>query len=411
MPSRLQTTDVSVIHGLREELGREKKHHIETRERLQEARRIARTYQTALLDLQRAGVRSMQSAPQTDIDQVQMIGIRRTNGRSRAVACDGATVLYTEFARAPFEQRLCRAEINRLNHVTTSPHTCAKRINALAVCQHRDLSRYIALASADRKVTVLNPSLQLAAEFSVSAMPTSAIWLSTPHHLAVGLLDGEVSIFDIRNPSCAPVLRPQVADNGWRVVHSLAEVNTDDGSTLLAGAPCGVVMISSSGIVQDVDVGGSPIAGISSNGGLLLVAKKHDKPHFSIHDGLEMTPSETPKLGKRIGEVLSGYKHDTTFIQPVILPGKGDTKGSIVACPDMAADHGVATWGFRRDGVEGERWVSQSAVGVNAAAIRAVACAGIPPTARIVGLPERVRGIFATVSDDSVRVFSAGRYR
>ncbi|KAI0557864.1 WD40/YVTN repeat-like containing protein [Gracilaria domingensis] len=449
LPSRLAVSDVSEIQRMRDELQREKVAHEITKRKYEETKTLAKMYRKEIRNLSRHGKPSVQTFghennPQRGepVDNVRLVSVHRTAGASVAVAVDqDASYLFNE--RVPgdgLRHRVGRIDIGRPNVPVHSPHAAKKRINCIEICRHTNRAdhRHIAVASTDNSVSILTPNLQHATTLRLPRIPLSCSWLSSrPHLIAVGLISGEVLMYDIRNTSTHMYESVLSRNQGFRAVHSLEEVKLDDpqkSSAVMAASPLGVYGISFDGYVgtpnvyevkngtsedwapTSFTVSGSMIAVAAKRRGLAGCASQEMGCSLSIYRGL-IREGLHFKFGLSLGEPVYISSQNVPFVYCGIVEGNEDCSDTILAYPDKNAQDKLSVWAYKRDTVNGgSRWKGQDVVSemetqaLGNADVKAAAGLRLPPSARISGVPDGSRGVFVSVGGDVIRVFAAGKY-
>ncbi|PXF44113.1 E3 ubiquitin-protein ligase RFWD3 [Gracilariopsis chorda] len=447
LPSRLEASDVSEVQRLREQLTKEKTSHERTKMKLEETKRLAKTYRAEIKSLQRHKKSSIQTfgnekPPDNDdcSTAVRLISVYKTLGASVSVALDqDATYLFNErVSPAGTRHRIGRVDIGRPQTALHSPHTIEKRVNSIEIC--RDTSRadfrHISIASTDCKVYILASNLQHATTISTPrSIPLSSRWLSCrPNLIAVGMVSGEVFIYDVRQTVTALYGCMLSRDQGARAVHSLHEVYAENTPVVLAASPLGIYGLVFDGYVDRPTV--HPINGLAeslapssltvsdniiavaakgrSNG---LVSSQQLGSSLSVHKGLSKQGPDI-RLGDALGDQIYGNLQTVPFAFGGLVRGADDYAGTILAYPDKLAKDKLSAWTYKKGTNATGRWTEQEVQsqgdGCNSldsvADVRAAVGIRLPRHSRIRGVPEKTRGIFVTVGNDVVRVFAAGKY-
>lgn len=447
LPSRLEASDISEVQRLRAELMKEKTSHERTKMKLEEAKRLAKNYRAEIKNLQRQKKSSVQTfgnekPPDNDdcSTAVRLISVYKTLGASVSVALDqDATYLFNErVSPASPCHRIGRVDIGRPQTALHSPKTIEKRVNSIDIC--RDTSRadfrHISIASTDCKVHILASNLQYATTICTPrSIPLSSTWLSCrPNLLAVGMVSGEVFMYDVRMTVTALYGCMLSRGQGARAVHSLHEVYADSTPVILAASPLGIYGLVFDGYVDRPTV--HPINGLadgwapsslSVSDSIIAVAAKVRSngtvssqqlgSSLSVHKGLSKEGSDI-RLGDALGDHIYGSLQTLPFAFGGLVRGADDYAGTILAYPDKQASDKLSTWTYKKGTNNSGRWVEQEVLSLgegrnssdSVADVRAAVGLRIPSHSRIRGVPERTRGIFVTVGDDMVRVFAAGKY-
>lgn len=277
-PTRLAVVDNSIVENVRSELEKEKKEHSSTKRKLKDAsRRLKQQSSVPSLGepigasssvhnplmfrstvitnsgLQRTGTviplsrAAMAHSPRmlTSVnashetlsgippsrEAVRPMCILDTNGESKALAFDvEGNVLYSE-KRVSGQigggaQKVSFRRLQNPNARSQCRIDFSGRINDIVVCRNLQ-SQYrghVALVHQNKKLHVLNQTLEEAISYDTPGVPMSCWWMrSEPQILIAGLSNGLVCAYDIRMNGAEPLSSRKVQAPNC-AVHSLTEV-------------------------------------------------------------------------------------------------------------------------------------------------------------------------------------------
>lgn len=443
LPTSLETADVSETVRLRKQIQEERTAHEKTKARLQEFKRLARTYREQFRDLQNSLPGYVQTfgcdnahQPKQAKSSVRLISSRRTNGASVSVAFGtDASYLFNERVREnASHHRIGRVDLGRPQAIMHSPKPINNRVNAIEVCVNSQRADYkhIAIVSIDCKVTLLASNLQHASTLRTQAVPLSCTWLSSrPNLIAIGLVSGEVCMYDVRHTSTV-LYKTLLSDfQGARAVHSVEEVYVGSVPVIMAASPLGIFGITFDGYMNSPRVrevrGGVASGWVSSSltaseNMIVVASRKCFSPNevsqtpqcsLSVYKGLVET-EDVLKLDDAVGDRMFVGSQRLPFVFGSLL-GSEDHSDAILAYPDRSAQDKLATWSYNADKAESACWVRQETtcdVGTqtrwqSTAEVRATAGLRMPKSAKVSGMPEGTGGVFVTVGDDIIRVFAS----
>lgn len=433
LPTHLAVSDTSEIEQLKRELSVEKTAHESTKNRLQEYKRLAKSYRDQARVSQSTKGTCVQTfgsttgaALQTGA-RVDIVSVKATNGGTLALAFDATgSFLYTErSSRSEARHHVCRGEVTRPQAISRSSCLLDRNVNLVSVCEdfRRVDYRHVAVAGTDRTIRLLDHNLNMAGEILTPGLPVSCCWLSfRPNLIVCGLISGEVCTYDIRYCMGQPLYKTTVTEGwGWRVVHSLGEMEVDNSKIVVAGLPSGVYGISYDGQrpeVEDIQREGDDLLrGMNMSEGLMVLASRGDEggEKLTVHQGVTRRNGEL-KMGSQIGGALEGFTYNRPLLQSGLLGGDSDGRNAMVVCTDETAGCGITTWTCRRDyeSFRDLRWIRETppaqGFAMDAACyVRRAVGMRLPQRAQLGRRFNDVRGFFACAAGDNVRLFSARR--
>lgn len=428
LPTRFSAADASISESLKKQLDEERKAHNLTKEKLHEKQKLIATLRNSFKELTRRpsssrnGVASFGESTRLE-SQLKLFSSHSTNGESQTAAFDTeARLLFPEKSThgGVTQFRIRRLSFGASSVTSTSPLVFAKRVSYLDVCSKPESNYrgYIATAVGTKKVHVLAPDLQSATQFSTSTQPTSCLWLSSMSHmLAVGHMTGEVCIFDVRFLSNGPVSQANVCDSGWRLVHSLGEIETEchgsERNLLVSGAPKGVFASKLDGHTLEfqklISSSRERVCGMSLMNKLVAVTSQSEEfgGCVAVYEGIRKQ-GDTFVMGNTLGIPKRGLGFDYPFVQAGLIDGDADNRNAVIVCPDSVSGPGFRCWGRAHGRMEQSFWQSMSIAGEDCqdpSTLRGAVGFSFPRSARMDCFPRNCRNIFACFSEERIRLY------
>lgn len=431
IPSRFSTADVSQSATLRTQLEKEEEAHRLTKEKLWKKTEAVNTLRANIRDLSSAnasvsGVRSFGDAARRPPDRLKSLTTMNASVDAQAVTFDAeAHLLFPEkfiMGTAVPRYRIKRCHIGRPLSPMTAPSYFSKKVTSLNVCDVVNSSnyRYIAASVHTRAVHILSPDLQSATHFSTPGIPSSCCWLSSnPYVVAVGMMMGAVCSFDIRHAANGPLYQADIDSDGWRLVHSLAEMRTgrvnEVGTALVAGAPKGVYAACLDGTTPRFQklmaLEADHISGLSVAGELMVVTIRSNfrAGAFVVTQGLRKRDGGL-ELGSRVGTLKHGLSFESPLVPAGITSGEADGRDAVVVCPDAFSSSGIGCWGFAQKEDGSKAWRSLPVEGGADGPVRGCAGFNMPRSSRVDSLPANCKSIFGCYSEERVSVYACGQH-
>lgn len=433
--TRLAATDTSEIQSLQKRIRQETESHEYTKLKLKETRRIADQAIREMKELRKRVPKPVptfggtRGGPAKCTRHPTLLADCNTNGDTVAVAFDNNSgVLFGErmSGSVAVSQRLSRLDIGRCAIAQSSRAVGNRRVNAIAVDTRPSSPshRSVAVADAGRKLTILAPNLNLAANVDCGSSLLSATWLERkPNCVVVGAVDGKVLTYDVRNLAGGQLSSVQLAFGGARGVHSVRECTVNDDLVLLAGTPSGLFGVRYSEglftapIVSDfycADLEGASICSVAVDAGLIAVSSRRRvdgewKSSILLNEGLRWREDGKFTFSATVGKPLQGHSQTLPFEQVGVLGG-GDGGQPMVVAADRNAKGKVRMWNTNRLG-SGSQWKTfeiEQNYDSEGATVRACAAQRLPRRARLDKVPKGTEALFACVTYGSIRLFAAG---
>lgn len=486
-PLQLSVVDSGDLNTLRTELRQERLKSAKLEGRMHELKSAAKTYQKQLGDLKRqraiaiptfaptplagststaalssatrrplhnlqvvssASQQAAQVTPTVSANhRVKMIESRLTNGGSAALAFDAAgSVLYAERstrASSAAKQRLTRVQLRCPTISVQSPTEFQKRVNDLSVCNQTgsNYHKYVAAASSDNKLRILNQGLHTAIEYVTPGMPLSCSWVSSqPHLVMAGLANGMVCVFDVRVNAMEALYTRRFRGTNLVAVHSLGELGGTGiaRGTILAASPARLEAITFGGFAggmswEEVRRNGDSsydfCCGVTVCGSQIALSSRKSgggrEGRHAVHQGLEISGTgedSVLRLGAVVGAGgghLEGHVQDFPYGQCGLVCGDSTGNGTVVMSGDGGAAGHTRVWeyGGKRRGVVAPSWESRGDVGELAhgrgrgcSTVRVVRAQSLPLGAGIWhgqdGQSGMASAVLGTLSDDCVQLYS-----
>jgi len=269
-------------------------------------------------------------------------------------------------------QKICRRPIvgNGVGAVTSRCRSeIHGRINDICANTHAGNSYrgYISVCVQSKKVLILNRALDEVVSYATPSIPLCSWWVGNgngnsdteeatnpngnnnhSHILLVGLTDGTIMAFDMRNSSLGPMEMRKISGSGPIAVHTIAQV----GTTILAATPTRIVRVSfgqfsnAINLHQILSVPPGELCSsmaIHRNYILVSVRQNNSAGKHTIYNGLS---SDHSTFGNVLQTNLTGHKMGGLFEQAAILscPDNSNSNSNIqsgsplVFAPDMG-DH------------------------------------------------------------------------
>lgn len=431
LPTRFSAADTSLSESLKRQLEEERKAHNLTKEKLHEKQKLVFTLRQSLKEVarrfpsSRGGVASFGESRKPE-HKIKMFASHPTNGETQTATFDTeARLLFPERSThgGVTQFRIKRLNLGGSSVASSSPLVFAKRVSSLDVCSKPESNYrgYIATTVATKKVHILAPDLQSATQFPTPTQPTSCFWLSSmPHILAVGHMTGEVCTFDVRFLNNGPVSQANICDRGWRLVHSLGEMQVEhQGSkddVLVTAAPKGVFVSklhgSSLNFQTLISKSHERVCGMSLTEKLIAVTSQNEESAgcVTVYDGMRKR-ADMFELENTLGVPESGLSFDCPFVQAGLIDGDTDYRNTVMVCPDSTSNSGFKCWGHTLGRTRRSQWQAMSIIDEGqreAGIIRGVVGFSFSRSARMDCIPRNARSMFACFSDERIRIYFAG---
>lgn len=437
--ARLAVTDTSEIQSVQKRLRQETESHECTKLKLRETRRIADQAIREVKDLRKRVPKRVptfggtRGGPAVCTRHPTLLADCNTNGDTVAVAFDNNSgVLFGERMSGSVvgSQRLSRLDIGRCAIAQSSRAVGTRRVNAIAVDTRPSSPshRSVAVVDAGRKLTILAPNLNLAANVDCGSSLLSATWLERkPNCVVVGTVDGMLLTYDVRNLAGGQLSSVRLASWGARGVHSVAECTVNDDLVVLAGMPCGIFGVRySEGLFTEPTVNSFycpdwepevSICSVAVDAGLIAVSTRRRvdgewKSSIVLNEGLRWLEGGRFTFSATVGKPLQGHSQTLPFEQVGVLGG-GDGGQPMVVAADGNAKGKVRMWNTDRLG-SGSQWKTfeiEQKYDSEGPTVRACAAQRLPQRARLEKVPKGTEALFACVTYGSIRLFATGSYR
>lgn len=450
IPATLRTADVSEAVALRQKLEREVTSHAITKEKLREKQKQISTLRQSLKDCRQRnevnnGVATFGDRSKT-FDGLQAACSHKAMGEIQTAEFDNEA--HVIFAEKQAENRFCLRRLDVRRGISPATPQCvySKQVTDVSVNSfvQSDSFGYVAATERSRVVHIMNKELSEAGSFSTTTVPSSCTWLSSMNSaIAVGLMTGEVCVFDIRFLASEPLFQARIDTAGWRYIHSLGELSRSQGGfsgnieangVLLAGAPKGVYAASVGKdnfnfqlVPGTARYENEQVRGVTVKDRLLAVSRRdHDHGSLTVYQGLRWE-NNAFKFGDSLGSRIRGLSVEGAYAKTGLINGEIDGRDSMIVSPDSFSRTGISCWSSRRlergdfewrsaqvglhDRPELSQVLANSTNSANAGrATRGVCVTTLPRAAKLDPLPQGCRGLACYFGDNHLDVYTCGRH-
>lgn len=407
VPGKLQAADVNECVKLKHDLEKEKQAHADTREKMKQVKRVAREYLTVIRRMQRdTGVASFEGGRK----QSACVDIcARKVSRGAGVCADASgSFVYGEAICMSRRYKLVRYTLGT-GCVSTSRQGVESKPNCMCVNEYEDRHdvRYVAVGCVTKKLYLYSPALYPAFELCTNGIPLCCTFMRTKEYvIAVGLVGGEVCLYDVRNSSGVALHSLQIEKQGWRGVHSIQSCRVGDEEVLLVATPSRVHAVCFDGYMQapvtrpvsvtppdTISISDRALSGIATlDASVALSWRTAQGGVTQMHASLNKTETGYELAG---GDgIVKGYTQDLPYMRATLLrSGQGKR---VMACVDSSARQRMGVWTESADEWKRVEWAGAGGV------VREICGLSLPAGVEGMG---GVGMAFGGVGDDTFRTF------